>query len=209
MSDQDPGPIVALPPWGRPDPSYEVADAVYGDMIAALRDFHNKVAAARPDEAALKSLTQDLEAWTERLAAVEVPESRQVFGRRFNLPDRGQSVTAAFTATHMDDTSVRGVVNFGRYFMGGNRAAHGGTIPLLFDSVLGHLCHAGGRPMARTAYLHTDYRSITPIETDLQLTGWFVSEAGRKRLLRGELRNGDVLCCEVEGLFVALNPGQP
>jgi hypothetical protein len=32
---------------------------------------------------------------------------------------------------------------------------------------------------------------------------------GRKRFLRSELRDGDVLVAEAEGLFVALNPGQP
>ena len=67
----------------------------------------------------------------------------------------------------------------------------------------------GSRPPARTAYLHVNYRNITPIERELQLTARFDREEGRKRFLSGELRDGDTLCADVEGLFVALRPGQP
>jgi acyl-coenzyme A thioesterase PaaI-like protein len=108
-----------------------------------------------------------------------------------------------------DAQQVRGTVTFGRYFLGGNGAVHGGAIPLLFDEVLGRLANTGDRPRARTAYLHVDFRSITPVGAKLDVRGWFVSEAGRKRLLRGELRHGDTLCAEAEGLFVQLKPGQP
>jgi len=75
--------------------------------------------------------------------------------------------------------------------------------------VLGQLANAGDRPPSRTAYLHTDYRSITPIGKDLSVRGWFVSEEGRKRVLRAELKDGDTLCAEAEGLFIALRPDQP
>ena len=32
---------------------------------------------------------------------------------------------------------------------------------------------------------------------------------GRKRVLRGTLRDGDTVCADAESLFVALRPGQP
>ncbi|GAB1814882.1 hypothetical protein MUNTM_39210 [Mycobacterium sp. MUNTM1] len=70
------------------------------------------------------------------------------------------------------------------------------------------LCNAGGRAAARTAYLHTDYCSITPVGCELDVRGWFVSEEGRKRVLRAELHHGDTLCAEAEGLFVELRPDQ-
>jgi hypothetical protein len=38
---------------------------------------------------------------------------------------------------------------------------------------------------------------------------WFVSEQGRKRVLRAELTRGETLCAEAEGLFIALRPDQP
>ena len=60
------------------------------------------------------------------------------------------------------ETQSRGTVRFGRHYLGGNNAAHGGAIPLLFDDALGRFANSHGRPIARTAYLHVDYRSVTP-----------------------------------------------
>lgn len=84
-----------------------------------------------------------------------------------------------------------------------------GPSPLLFDEVLGQLANSGEREPSRTAYLHTDYRAITPIGAELEVRGWFVSEQGRKRILRAELTHGDTVCAEAEGLFIVLRPDQP
>ncbi len=105
-----------------------------------------------------------------------------------------------------DHEKVEGTVTFGRYFLGGGGAVHGGAIPLLFDEVLGRLASSGDRAPARTAYLHTDFRSITPVGVELAVRAWFVSEQGRKRTLRAQLTHGDTLCAEAEGLFIELRP---
>ena len=52
-------------------------------------------------------------------------------------------------------------------------------------------------------------RSVSPIDTMLQVTAYVDREEGRKRYLRGALHDGDRLCAEVSALFVALKPGQP
>jgi len=181
----------------------------YGGMIARLRGFLDYVAAARLDPGTVAALSDDLGAWCERLADAAVAEREQVFGHRDDMPGRGQTMTPALRVHEADRFSVRGTVRFGRYFLGGNGAVHGGAVPLLFDEVLGRLSGSGGRTRARTAYLHTDYRSITPIGAELDVHGWFVSEEGRKRVLRAEIRHGGILCAEAEGLFIVLNPGQP
>ncbi|MFJ9379649.1 PaaI family thioesterase [Streptomyces sp. NPDC101455] len=181
----------------------------YGEMIARLRGFLDHVAAARLDPATVAALSDDLGAWTERLADAAVAEREQVFGHRDDMPGRGQTMAPSFLVREADRSAVRGTVRFGRYFLGGNGAVHGGAVPLLFDEVLGRLSGSGGRSRARTAYLHTDYRSITPIGTELDVHGWFVSEEGRKRVLRAEIRHDGVLCAEAEGLFIVLKPGQP
>ncbi|NKX56578.1 hypothetical protein [Arthrobacter mobilis] len=77
----------------------------------------------------------------------------------------------------------------------------------MFDEVLGQLAGTGKLP--RTAYLHVDYRSISPIGVDLDFTSRFVKEEGRKRFLTVELRHADALCVDVEGLFAELRPGHP
>ena len=180
----------------------------YGRMIEALRGFLDSVAAARPDDATVGALADDLDDWSRKLRPLAVPERDQLFAHRHDLPGRGQTMAPALFVDSGDSGSVEGHVTFGRYFLGGNGAVHGGAIPLLFDEMLGRLANAGDRRPSRTAYLHVDFRSITPVGERLTVRGWFAGEEGRKRLLRGELRHGDTLCAEAEGLFVELRPGQ-
>jgi acyl-coenzyme A thioesterase PaaI-like protein len=195
--------------WQEPSVRSPGGGPEYGDMIAALRDFLDDVAAAAPDTATTMALTKDLKNWAERLSQDAVPERKQIFARRLDLPGRGQTMSPNFIPVTGDHECVQGTVTFGRFFLGGGGAVHGGAIPLLFDEVLGRLASSGDRAPARTAYLHTDFRSITPVGEQLEVRAWFVSEQGRKRLLRAELTHGDRLCAEAEGLFVVLRPGQP
>jgi acyl-coenzyme A thioesterase PaaI-like protein len=195
--------------WEEPAVRSPGGGAEYGEMIGALRGFLDAVAAAAPDTATTITLAADLNGWADRLVEVAVPERKQVFARRLDLPGRGQTMSPKFIPTEGDTQGVRGTVTFGRYFLGGGGAVHGGAIPLLFDEVLGWLASSGTRAPARTAYLHTDFRSITPVGEELSVRAWFVSEQGRKRLLRAELHHGDTLCAEAEGLFIELRPDQP
>lgn len=195
--------------WQEPTVRSPGGGTEYGDMIAALRNFLDDVAAASPDMSTTVALTRDLNRWADRLAQTAVSERRQIFARRLDLPGRGQTMAPSFIPITGDHEKVEGTVTFGRYFLGGGGAVHGGAIPLLFDEVLGRLASSGGRAPARTAYLHTDFRSITPVGVDLEVRAWFVSEQGRKRLLRGTITHGDTLCAEAEALFIELRLDQP
>lgn len=202
-------------PWrDTGQPSYPGTDPqdyglAYGRLTAALSGFLDDLAEALPDPALVAELTAQLEGWSGKLQPLAVPEAERPFGRRTDLDGRGQSMSPTIVVTGVEPDRVTGTVRFGPYYLGGNGAAHGGTVPLMFDEVLGRLANAGGRPPSRTAYLHTDFRSITPIGPKLDLRAWVVSEEGRKRVLRATLHHRDVLCAEAEGLFVALRPGQP
>ena len=44
---------------------------------------------------------------------------------------------------------------------------HGGVIPLFYDWHFGMIVSAAGRAISRTAYLHVDYRKVTPIDEPL------------------------------------------
>ena len=196
-----------FPDFGFVDQVPEASDP-YAVMIANLRTFLDHVAAAKPDDIAVTKLGLDLAAWTEKLAPFAVSEREQLFAHRFDLPGRGQTMGPAFVVRDAGPDRVTGTVRYGRYFLGGNGAVHGGAIPLLFDEVFGRLVN-GHRTPSRTAYLKTDYRAVTPVGQPLDVEVWMERVEGRKRYVRGELRQGDTVCAEAEGLFVELKPGQP
>jgi acyl-coenzyme A thioesterase PaaI-like protein len=110
---------------------------------------------------------------------------------------------------HADGHRVRGRVTFTRFYLGGGGAVHGGAVPLVFDEVLGRLAGASGRSRSRTAYLHVNYRNVTPLDRALQLEASVERIEGRKLLIIGSLHDGGTLLCDAEGLFVTLQPGQP
>lgn len=183
--------------------------AAFGGLVEDLRNFLDTITAAKADEATLRALAGSLRSLSDGLAPLAVPEPEQVFARRLDLPGRGSPLIPPYVIEDSDRHSLRGRVSFGRFFLGGHGAAHGGIIATLFDDVLGRIAHSSGRARARTAYLRTDFRSIAPLDTELRFHGWIVSEEGRKRLTRGELRHGDTLCAEAEALFIILKPGAP
>ena len=86
---------------------------------------------------------------------------------------------------------------------------HGGVLPLLFDSVFGMVIHAAGRPISRTAFLHVDYRKVTPIDTPLTARGWVTDRRPQGVRRRRAARPRRKLLAERNGLMVGLLPGQP
>ena len=84
------------------------------------------------------------------------------------------------------------------------------SAPLIFDSVFGMVIHATGRPISRTAFLHVDYRNVTPIDTVLTARGWLRDAQDRKAFVNAELRGPDgTVLAEAHGLMIRLLPGQP
>lgn len=199
-----------FPDFGFGEQSQESVEETdpYGAMIANLRSFLDHLAAAKPDDLTTTRLAFDLAAWRDRLAQDAVSEREQVFAHRFDLPGRGQTMSPAFVVRDAGPERVTGTVRYGRYFLGGNGAVHGGAIPLLFDEVFGRLAN-GHRTPSRTAYLRTDYRAVTPVGQVLDVDVWVERIEGRKRFVRGTLTHSGTVCAEAEALFVELKPGQP
>ncbi|HLM05913.1 MAG TPA: PaaI family thioesterase [Blastococcus sp.] len=178
-------------------------------MIDALRTLQDDVTAAAPPPDVVAAAAQTLEELSQGLRPYAVPERQQVTGHLSTIPGRGQTMAPVLHVDEWGETFARGRVTFGRFYLGGNGAVHGGVIPLVFDEILGRLANTGGRTPSRTAYLHVNYRSITPVGAELRFEGRFDREEGRKRFLVGTLHDGDTLCADADGLFVALKPGQP
>jgi hypothetical protein len=205
MSDTAPPPEFWDPRTRRHGPA---ANSAYSGMIDTLRAFLDQLAGAALDEATSQALADDLGHWTRRIQPLFVEERDRMFGRVQAAPGHGQVLCPAFAVDRLDAVSLDGRVMFGPYFHGANAAVHGGAVALLFDEILGLPANINVTTLARTAYLHVNYRAITPIGKELQLTARLTSVQGRKRFVHGELKDGDILCAEADGLFLELLAGQ-
>jgi acyl-coenzyme A thioesterase PaaI-like protein len=103
-----------------------------------------------------------------------------------------------------DGDVMRGRATFGAAYEGPPGCVHGGYIAAAFDEVLGSAQSLAGRP-GMTARLTVNYRSPTPLHTELSFEARVVEVQGRKTFTHGTLHAGDRLCAEGEGLFVAID----
>ena len=100
------------------------------------------------------------------------------------------------------DRTVRGRVTLHEGYNGPPwNLAHGGVIAAIFDELLGvgSIAAAGG---GFTGQLTINYRKPTPILEPLELRGWLDRQEGRKLFMRGEMRAGDVVTADAEGIFI-------
>lgn len=195
-------------PWQNRVPVLARGGERYADLITSTRTYLANLAAANAPSHVIAEVAQRIHEAAELLAPYEVHESDAPIGTRIDLPGRGHPLLPPFITDEWGRSLVRGRVTYTRFYLGGNNAAHGGTLPLLFDEVLGRLANTD-RPVARTAFLHVNFRHITQIGHELRLEATVDREEGRKRFVTGRLYDGDTLVADAEALFVALNPGQP
>nr|WP_306436759.1 MULTISPECIES: hotdog fold domain-containing protein [unclassified Rhodococcus (in: high G+C Gram-positive bacteria)] len=81
---------------------------------------------------------------------------------------------------------------------------------MLFDDLFGLITQAYGRPYSRTAFLHIDYRKITPLDTELIIEGSVDRVEGRKIFINSVLTDtGGTILADCHALMVELREGQP
>jgi acyl-coenzyme A thioesterase PaaI-like protein len=103
-----------------------------------------------------------------------------------------------------DGDVMQALATFGAAYEGPPGCVHGGYVAAAFDEVLGSAQSLGGRP-GMTGRLTVNYRSPTPLRTELRFAGWVDRVEGRKTFTVGTLYAGDRLCAEAEGLFIAID----
>ncbi|MFB8279950.1 PaaI family thioesterase [Nocardia colli] len=181
----------------------------YGEFIEQVRGLMDRVRLSAPsDELAVETIGL-LKQLNDKLDAAKVDEWSTPNWTRHDLPGRGNITLPPFLIDHADREGVDARVTFRTFHLGGNNAAHGGMVAIGFDDLLGLAAavYAGG--VTRTASLTVDYRSITPLHTELKLHAWAERQEGRKVYVRATLHDGERLCAEAHGLFIVLKPGQP
>lgn len=198
------------PTWRRWS-SEAVARAPEGwlEVVTELRELQEAVAATVPPAQVVAEAVGLLRDARRLLAAHEVPDEELVYGRMLDLASRGQTFSPPLWITRNDGQRFEATTRFGRFHEGMGGAVHGGAIAVVFDEALGYLADAGDRPPSRTVSLTVDYRSLTPMGTDLTIRGALEQVEGRKVHLRGTMHDGDRLCAEATALFVTLREGQP
>jgi acyl-coenzyme A thioesterase PaaI-like protein len=180
----------------------------YARFLELFRTLQDTVVGSNPPEALWDEVSEHVQGAIALLERWPAPEWQRPAGMRVDLPGRGNPLLVPFVEEESDGR-VRGRVIFRPFHLGGNGAAHGGTLPLLFDDVLGRLANSVGGGIGRTAYLKVSYRKITPIGVELQVAASVDRIEGRKRWVSARLLDGDTLIADAEGLFVELLPGQP
>ncbi|MBU3750224.1 MAG: PaaI family thioesterase [Mycobacterium sp.] len=144
------------------------------------------------------------------LAPHEKPGGAAPAGRVATLPGAGSVLMPPWRIRTFTPEEVEVGVQYSRYHVGGNNAVHGGMVAMMFDVMCGIIIHAVGRPISRTAFLHVDYRNVTPIDVSLTVRGRAPRIEGRKTFVTAELTDpAGTLLAEANGLMVQLLPGQP
>lgn len=191
-------------------PRFQVLDEPpgFGRFVAAVRRAQDlAVAADAPDWNLAADRVEDLIAYLE---PHEKPGGMAPAGRVASLPGAGSVLMPPWQIRHFSPEGVDVGVRFSRYHVGGNNAVHGGVVAMMFDVMCGIVIHSIGRPISRTAFLHVDYRNVTPIGVDLTIHGWASKVEGRKTFVNAELTGPDgTVLAEANGLMVQLLPGQP
>ncbi|MCL4445723.1 MAG: PaaI family thioesterase [Actinobacteria bacterium] len=101
------------------------------------------------------------------------------------------------------DEAVLNVV-LGPAFEGAPGRTHGGVVASLIDETMGLVLAISSTP-AFTGRLSITYRSPTPLGEFLEARARLIGRSGRKVTVGAELRCGDTLLAEAEGLFIAVD----
>lgn len=182
----------------------------FARFLTSMRRAQDLAVSAAPDGDIWEQAADRADDLVQLLEPFEAAEGVGPANRVPSLPGAGSLLMPPWTVVKFDSESVVLEVRFSRYHVGGNHAVHGGVLPLLFDSVFGMVIHATGRPISRTAFLHVDYRKVTPVDAPLMARGWLADTEGRKAYVNAELRDAEEnLLAEANGLMVRLLPGQP
>jgi acyl-coenzyme A thioesterase PaaI-like protein len=182
----------------------------YGRFIDAVRKLQDHARAVDAPDEVITEAADTLEELSALLSPYDADEWASPSGRRMDLPVRGNILTVPIGSRKTDDGRIEGWARFARFHLGRNGAVHGGSLGMLFDTVLGLTASVlSGTPRQRTAYLKINYRNIVPIDKELQFDAGIDRVDGRKIFVSGRLTDGDTLLAEADALFVKLKPGQP
>jgi acyl-coenzyme A thioesterase PaaI-like protein len=181
-----------------------------GRFIAALRRLQDLTVSTNPGGTLWAEAAEHLETACAILDGHQVPETGAVAGRVLSIPGLAHPLMPPWTVTGAGVDGVTMAGHFTEAHVGGNRAVHGGIIPLLYDWLFGMTVTAADIRPTRTAFLNVDYRKITPINEPLAAHGTITEVDARKVFIAATMTAADgAVLSEANGLMVRLLPHQP
>jgi acyl-coenzyme A thioesterase PaaI-like protein len=182
------------------DSDVQAQDPSARELLDAARHLADRVWRSHASPEVRAEVARELRQLAERLGPFEsvAPVQTRLGGP---LPGRGHPLLPP-VVRRRTDTGVVGVVTFTDAHLGAGQAVHGGQVGLLFDEVLGGV--AATAAVSRTVSITVHFRSLTPIGIELTIEGWVERVDGRKVFVGGRLLDGERICAEAEGIFVAV-----
>jgi acyl-coenzyme A thioesterase PaaI-like protein len=181
-----------------------------GRFVAAMRRLQDLTISTKPESSMWSAAAEHVENACALLDGHQVPEGVAPGGRVIELPGLGHPLLPPWMVSESGPDGVTMEGHFTRSHVGGNNAVHGGMIPLFYDWLFGMVVSTAGCPPTRTAFLHVDYRNITPIDEPLTAEGRITQVEGRKVFVAASMTAADgTLLSEANGLMVRLLPHQP
>ncbi|RMI30900.1 PaaI family thioesterase [Nocardia stercoris] len=182
----------------------------FGELVETMRRLQDLTSTVDAPDSVYADALHRARELADLLAPYEAPERQGPAGRTTSLPARGQLLLLPWQITTAGPTGMTMRGEFSRYYLGGNNAVHGGVLPLLFDDMFGWMMHYAGRPVSRTAFLHVNYRQVTPLQKPLHAVGTVDRVEGRKTFVSARLLDeSETVLADCEGLMVQLRPWQP
>jgi acyl-coenzyme A thioesterase PaaI-like protein len=188
----------------------ENAPEELGRFVTALRRLHDLTVSTNPDDSSWAAAAEHIENACALLDGHQVPETEVAAGRVLSIPGLAHPLMPPWMLTEFGPDGVTMTGHFTRAHVGGNNAVHGGMLPLLYDWLFGMVVTGADIRPTRTAYLHVDYRKITPIDAPLTAHGAITNVDGRKVFIDATMTAADgTVLSEANGLMVRLLPHQP
>ncbi len=205
-----------VPPWDTTKESNAAAWDEKRRLAAAMRLVVERLVPSNAPADELRSAADGLERYAEALR--EHPRLKNIHGH-------AESATSGDVGAFFDQSPFIGLANplappitigtagerkavakvtFGSAYEGAPGCVHGGFVAGAFDEVLGYVSALSGQG-GMTARLTINFRSPTPLHTELFFEGEILRIEGRKIFTAGKLFAGNRLCAEADGLFVSVD----